>query len=104
MHHAAARLGKLADHLAEECIYDEARREHTAAHTRATESTTIALPEKLSDDHQWRVHRCVLVEVCADKDKSPSLDSLYIHVIVQGSKATALLHFLVQMISCVSVC
>lgn len=51
------RLGRLADHLAE-AREGGVERAHTSAQLAHGQDATIALPEKLSEDDQWRVHRC----------------------------------------------
>jgi hypothetical protein len=77
MDRAAARLGRIADHLAEESSSYESRRQHTAAQISGTDSATIALPEKLSEDDQWRVHRCALLLALADKDTALPVQTLH---------------------------
>ena len=61
MERAAARVARLAEQLAPaaegERAGDVLARQRTAAHAGAADDATVALPEKLSDDTYWRVHR-----------------------------------------------
>jgi hypothetical protein len=57
MEQANRRLELLASHLTG-AEGDSLLVNPTAAAAPATESATVALPEKLCDDPHWRVHRC----------------------------------------------
>lgn len=57
MEQANRRLGLLASHLSG--VQDDGLALNPTSAATATESATVALPEKLCDDPDWRVNRYV---------------------------------------------
>lgn len=54
---AAERLRRLGDQLAA-AEQHGLQQEATSVKYDSSQSDTVALPEKLSEDSEWRVHRC----------------------------------------------
>ena len=66
MDRASERLGRVADQLRPDAADEQSglARQPCSSALASGQSATIALPEKLSEDNQWRVHRCGCSQSC----------------------------------------